>query len=235
MKSARLLLSLVCGITSLALFSGCETQRAACERERRMAERFDEMQMAMDGRMHSLNSEMAAMRANPPVVVQQVPMPMPSALPAEYHMPPPQPQIMPAVMPAAQPHNMQASMNVDTISIEDDLYNATKRQQLEQLASQSRQTQLYNPPSPKKSSSASASGGKGNIRVPVPARTVQAALKEAGFYKGALDGKVGKQTIDAISAFQRAHNLKADGIVGRQTWQLLYPFAPAGMSTSKLK
>lgn len=73
------------------------------------------------------------------------------------------------------------------------------------------------------------------IRVPVPARTVQAALKEAGHYNGNIDGKVGPQTVNAITSFQRAQGIKADGIVGRVTWQHLYPYVPAGMSTTRMK
>jgi peptidoglycan hydrolase-like protein with peptidoglycan-binding domain len=32
---------------------------------------------------------------------------------------------------------------------------------------------------------------------------------------------MGRQTREAIKAFQRAHNLAADGKVGKQTWALL--------------
>ena len=71
--------------------------------------------------------------------------------------------------------------------------------------------------------------------MPVPARTVQAALREAGFYNGNIDGKVGPQTVSAISAFQRSQGIKADGIVGRVTWQHLQAFVPAGMSTVRDK
>jgi peptidoglycan hydrolase-like protein with peptidoglycan-binding domain len=69
----------------------------------------------------------------------------------------------------------------------------------------------------------------------VPARTVQAALKEAGFYRGNIDGKVGPQTVRAITDFQRSQGITADGVVGRVTWQHLQAFVPAGMSTTRLK
>ena len=59
------------------------------------------------------------------------------------------------------------------------------------------------------------------IRVPVRASTVQKALKEAGYYTGQIDGKVGQQTIKAIREFQRDHGLKTDGIVGQNTWKEL--------------
>ncbi len=199
MKSARLLVGLICGVASLALFSGCETQQSACEREKRLTERMDEMQMDLDNRMTGVSAEMANMRSNPPVVVQQVP---------------------------ATP----ASMDVGQIAIEDS-YNATKADELRRLAEISREQQLYAPPQPR----VSATAGKGAIRVPVPARTVQAALKEAGFYHGNLDGKIGPQTVSAITAFQRSQGLKADGVVGRATWAALQAFVPAGMSTTRLK
>lgn len=48
-------------------------------------------------------------------------------------------------------------------------------------------------------------------------RQVQTALKNAGFYRGSVDGKIGSATTEAIKAFQRANGLKADGVVGRKT------------------
>ena len=59
------------------------------------------------------------------------------------------------------------------------------------------------------------------IRVGVSADQVQSALKSAGYYQGPVDGKVGAKTKKAISNFQRGNNLKADGVVGRQTWTAL--------------
>lgn len=56
------------------------------------------------------------------------------------------------------------------------------------------------------------------VRVDVPADQVQLALKNAGYYKGAIDSKIGPGTQKAIQDFQRGHNLKADGIVGKGTW-----------------
>lgn len=204
MKAARLLVGLVCGAACLALFSGCETQQSACEREKRLTERLDEMQMDLDSRISNVNMEMASMRSNPPVVVQQIPATAP------------------------------ASMPIDSIAIEDG-YHQTKREQLEELARLNRERELvvYSPPPPARTAARTSSGNA--IRVPVPARTVQAALKEAGFYNGAIDGKVGKQTVAAITAFQRSQGIKADGVVGRVTWQHLQAFVPAGMSTTRLK
>ena len=59
------------------------------------------------------------------------------------------------------------------------------------------------------------------IRVGVAPDQVQLALKNAGYYQGTVDGKVGAKTKKAISAFQKDNNLKADGVVGRQTWAAL--------------
>jgi len=50
---------------------------------------------------------------------------------------------------------------------------------------------------------------------------LQAALRNAGYDPGTVDGKMGKQTREAIKAFQKANGLVADGVVGRRTWSLL--------------
>ena len=53
------------------------------------------------------------------------------------------------------------------------------------------------------------------------ATEIQSALKNAGFYAGTVDGKLGPKTKKAISEFQKAHNLTADGKVGPKTWNAL--------------
>jgi len=61
-----------------------------------------------------------------------------------------------------------------------------------------------------------------HLRVPgVSVRELQQRLDSAGFSPGKIDGVMGKATISAITAFQQAYGLKADGIVGRETWGLL--------------
>lgn len=55
----------------------------------------------------------------------------------------------------------------------------------------------------------------------LPAVNIQKALKKAGYYNGALDGKIGPGTRDAIRAFQQDNGLTADGVCGRQTWSKL--------------
>ncbi len=52
-------------------------------------------------------------------------------------------------------------------------------------------------------------------------RQVQRALRSAGFYSGSVDGKVGRMTKRALRTFQRAHGLKADGVVGKKTARAL--------------
>lgn len=47
---------------------------------------------------------------------------------------------------------------------------------------------------------------------------IQKALKNAGYYKGPIDGKIGAKTQDAIIKFQKDNGLKADGKVGQMTW-----------------
>lgn len=50
---------------------------------------------------------------------------------------------------------------------------------------------------------------------------IQAALKNAGFYTGTVDGKIGAKTKKAISEFQKANGLTGDGKVGPKTWSVL--------------
>ena len=52
-------------------------------------------------------------------------------------------------------------------------------------------------------------------------KEIQKALTEAGFYKGAIDGVVGKKTRAAIRAFQTENGLTADGVCGTKTWEKL--------------
>jgi peptidoglycan hydrolase-like protein with peptidoglycan-binding domain len=52
-------------------------------------------------------------------------------------------------------------------------------------------------------------------------REIQAALKNAGYYLGEVDGKIGRLTQKAIEDFQEANGLKVDGKVGPKTWSVL--------------
>ena len=50
---------------------------------------------------------------------------------------------------------------------------------------------------------------------------IQTALKNAGFYTGNIDGKLGPKSKKAIEEFQKANGLKADGKVGPKTWEAM--------------
>ena len=50
---------------------------------------------------------------------------------------------------------------------------------------------------------------------------IQTALKNAGFYAGEIDGKIGPQTKRAIKVFQKSKGFTPDGIVGPKTWNEL--------------
>lgn len=53
------------------------------------------------------------------------------------------------------------------------------------------------------------------------AQEIQTALKNAGYYLGNIDGKIGPLTTEAIKDFQKANNLEIDAKVGPQTWKIL--------------
>lgn len=59
------------------------------------------------------------------------------------------------------------------------------------------------------------------LRVSASARDVQQALKNAGYYTGKIDGKLGGQSKKAIGQFQKDHNLASDGVIGKKTWKEL--------------
>ena len=66
------------------------------------------------------------------------------------------------------------------------------------------------------------------------ANEVQTALKNAGFYSGAVDGKIGPNTKKAITEFQKSQGLVADGKVGPKTWDLLSKYLnPVAKATGK--
>ena len=65
-------------------------------------------------------------------------------------------------------------------------------------------------------------------------KKIQTALKNAGFYQGNIDGKLGPASKRAVEAFQKSKSLKADGKVGPKTWAVLEPYlngAPAETGT----
>lgn len=64
---------------------------------------------------------------------------------------------------------------------------------------------------------------------------IQTALKNAGFYAGEIDGKIGHKTKKAIEEFQRANNLKVDGKAGPNTWALLSAYLNLPVETQTKK
>lgn len=77
-------------------------------------------------------------------------------------------------------------------------------------------------------SSSRVSGGGSVYRTPsgfeLPSNNIQAALKNAGYYQGNVDGKIGPATKEALKSFQRDNGLEADGVCGRRTWDKLKPY-----------
>lgn len=62
---------------------------------------------------------------------------------------------------------------------------------------------------------------------PGSVKEIQQALASAGYEPGPLDGKMGRKTKDAVRKFQKDSGLKADGVVGSETWGRLAQFAQA--------
>ncbi len=56
---------------------------------------------------------------------------------------------------------------------------------------------------------------------------IQTALKNAGFYQGKIDGKIGPKTKQAIEQFQANQGLKVDGKVGPKTWAAMQSYMTA--------
>lgn len=55
-------------------------------------------------------------------------------------------------------------------------------------------------------------------------KELQLALKKAGFDPGPIDGKLGKNTKQAIIAFQKSKNLSANGRIDQKTWEELMKY-----------
>jgi peptidoglycan hydrolase-like protein with peptidoglycan-binding domain len=61
----------------------------------------------------------------------------------------------------------------------------------------------------------------GEVKSRPNVKQIQIALVNAGYNLGHLDGRMGRQTREAIKAFQKANNLSVDGKAGKRTWNLL--------------
>lgn len=57
-------------------------------------------------------------------------------------------------------------------------------------------------------------------------RFVQTKLKEFGLFNGKIDGFFGQNLLVSVTNFQRKVNIKADGIIGMQTWSQLINYNP---------
>ena len=53
-------------------------------------------------------------------------------------------------------------------------------------------------------------------------KDLQSRLAGLGYYTGEIDGEFGPGTKEAVTAFQKANGLEADGIVGEETSKLLF-------------
>ena len=86
---------------------------------------------------------------------------------------------------------------------------------------------------PSKARVAVAETGSATSSLKPSTREIQQALKNAGFYQGPTDGKMGPMTRDAVKEFQRVHGLTDDGVVGRQTWAKLKAYAEFSAGTGE--
>ena len=90
-------------------------------------------------------------------------------------------------------------------------------------------------PAPAQKQPAAGKGAGTSAAVTKPTtRQIQQALKNAGFYQGAVDGKSGPMTHDAVKEFQRVHGLVDDGVVGKQTWAKLKAYADLSAGSDEL-
>ncbi len=64
-------------------------------------------------------------------------------------------------------------------------------------------------------------GRGGEAKQQADPKQIQTALKNAGYYQGTVDGKMGKKTRKAVREFQKANNLPVNGRVGKNTWVVL--------------
>ena len=78
-------------------------------------------------------------------------------------------------------------------------------------------------------SSALRNGSEGNS-----VRTVQRRLRELGYLSGSADGVFGDATEAAVKAFQAANGLRADGVVGSATLEMLNSSRAKAASTQSL-
>ena len=64
-------------------------------------------------------------------------------------------------------------------------------------------------------------------------KAIQLALRNANFYTGEIDGKIGAMTKSAIRQFQVSKSLTPDGVVGAKTWIELKTYLPENQALQK--
>ncbi len=74
------------------------------------------------------------------------------------------------------------------------------------------------------SESMSLSSSSGATSETMTKKQIQEALKNAGYYDGTVDGKIGPRSKEAIKDFQRDNGLKVDGVAGRNTKEKLIKY-----------
>jgi peptidoglycan hydrolase-like protein with peptidoglycan-binding domain len=62
-------------------------------------------------------------------------------------------------------------------------------------------------------------------KLDINVKSVQTALRKAGFFFGKVDGSMGPQTREAVKLFQQANGLEADGLIGLRTLRALLSYA----------
>ena len=105
----------------------------------------------------------------------------------------------------------------------------TKQSEVERLAME----QAQRVEELKAERAARASSGKTNVGIKEKRsrkdkeriKEIQTCLKNAGFYNGKINGVKGKATKKAIKEFQKANGLRADGVVGKKTWEALSKYS----------
>ncbi len=80
----------------------------------------------------------------------------------------------------------------------------------------------------KKASSSSSSSALREGAIGQEVSKLQQKLKDLGYDISSVDGKYGPSTLRAVKAFQRKNNLKADGVAGSNTLNLLYSGSAIG-------
>ena len=96
--------------------------------------------------------------------------------------------------------------------------NKTTLRQLEDIRRTSEESQLKNDYKIEVRSAYLGDSSKESLPT---TKEIQLLLKNAGFDPGAVDGKMGPRTKQAVKEFQKTKGLKPDGVIGPKTWDEL--------------